>query len=163
MSDFKLTRDRILGLIAVAAGVAIFISSFGIHSLLELNEPGPALFPRICAGGFIIFGAIMVVRKPKSEDKVFVTKAGWGRMAVLYVILMAYVFVGLEYVGYMISTPILLFALYMTLAEKENKPNPIKMALLALIVGGAMYIFFRHIIGVPLPRGVIIPAMGIKL
>jgi len=160
---FKLNRDRILGLFSVIAGIIIFITSLGIKSRLELNEPGPALFPRICAGGFILFGLILTLRKPKGEDKVFITKAGWGRVVVLYLVLMAYVFIGLEYLGYLISTPLLLFALYMLLAEKENRPNALKMALLALAVGVFLYLFFRKAVGVPLPQGKILPGLGIKL
>lgn len=162
MSGFQFTRDRLLGFVSIISGIIIFVTSMGIKSRLELNEPGPALFPRICAGGFLIFGSVLFVRKPKGEDKVFITKEGWGRVLVLYLILMAYVFIGLEYVGYLVSTPILLFALYMILAEKEQKQNPVKTAALALGVGLFLYLFFRKGVGVPLPAGKILPVLGFK-
>lgn len=162
MTKFKLTRDRLLGLIAVALGITVMIASNSIKSLLELNEPGPALFPRICGGGFIIFGAMLVLRKPREEEP-FLDKAGWLRALSVYLALVIYVFVGLEYLGYLISTPVLLFALYMMLADKENKPNPIKMALLALGIGVFIYFFFTKAIGGILPRGQLFEALGIYI
>ncbi len=152
-----------LGLISVLAGIAVLISSLSIKSRMQLNEPGPALFPRICGFGFLIFGAIILVRKPKADEKPFMTKEGWIRLIALYLVLMAYVFVGLTYVGYMISTPILLFVLYLMLAEKDKRPRVWVAALLSLGIGLFLYIFFRKIIGVPLPQGVILPALGIRL
>lgn len=162
MSNFKLTRDRLLGFAAVLLGITVLVLSSSIKTLIQLSEPGPALFPRICGGGFIIFGAMLIFRKPK-EEKPFLDKAGWIRAASVYVALLLYVLVGLEFLGYLISTPILLFALYMMLADKENKPNPIKMALLALVIGVFIYFFFTKAIGGALPRGRLFEALGIYI
>lgn len=163
MANFKMTRDRMLGLLSVLAGIAVLISSLSIKSRMQLNEPGPALFPRICGCGFVLFGAIILLRKPKADEKPFMTKDGWIRVVQLYLILMAYVFIGLTYVGYLISTPILLFVLYMVLAEADKKPKVWFAAVLALGIGLFLYLFFRRLIGVPLPQGVILPALGIRL
>lgn len=162
MGSFKLTRDRLLGLVAIVFGITVLLMSMSVKSLIELTEPGPALFPRICGGGFILFGAMLVIRKPKKEDP-FLDKAGWLRALSVYVALLIYVLIGLEFLGYLISTPFLLFALYMMLADKEDRPNPLKMALLALVIGAAVYFFFTKAIGGILPRGRLFEYFGIYI
>lgn len=161
MSGSKLSHDRLLGIIAVVIGVFVIFMAQQIVPALDLDEPGPKLFPMISGIGLIVCGLVLIFRKPRGEDKPFADKAGWIRMAVLFVTLMAYVFIGLEYVGYLISTPLLIMVVSYMLAEKDKKPKIWFCILFGLIVGLTLYFFFSYL-KIQLPRGVILKQFGLK-
>ena len=163
MSNFKLTRDRLLGIIAIILGITVTIAGSQLEAMIALDEPGPSLFPMISGVGMAVCGLVMLLRKPKSDEpeKPFASKEGWIRMAILFAILVIYVFVGLEYVGYLISTPLLLMVLYYVLADKENKPKIWFCVLLGLVIGVGLYAFFTSM-KISLPKGILLKQFGIK-
>lgn len=162
MSNFKFTRDKLLGVIASVLGLLVLIAGSQLKALIVLTEPGPKLFPMISGAGMLLCGLIILFRKDDKEYKQFMDKEGFIRMVVLYGILMLYVFVGLEYVGYLISTPLLLMTLYYVLAEKGKKPKIWFCILFGLAVGLLLYFFFTSL-RISLPKGVILKRLfGLK-
>lgn len=162
MSNFKFTRDKLLGVIASVLGLVVLIAGSRLKALIVLDEPGPRLFPMISGAGMLLCGLIILFRKDDKEYQPFMDRAGFLRMAVLYAILMLYVFVGLEYVGYLISTPVLLMVLYWVLAEEGKKPKVWFCILFGLAVGLLLYFFFTGI-KISLPKGVILKSLfGLK-
>jgi len=161
MSGSKLSHDRLLGIISVVIGAIVIFMAMQIVPALDLDEPGPKLFPMISGIGLIACGTSLIVRKPRGEDKPFADKAGWIRMAILYLALVIYVFIGLEYVGYLISTPLLIIVLSYMLADKDKKPKVWFCILFGLVVGLTLYFFFTKL-KIQLPRGVILKQFGLK-
>lgn len=161
MSMQKLSRDRVLGLSAIVFGLVVFLAGSRLEPMIALNEPGPKLFPMIAGGGMLICGALMAFRKKNKQYKPFMDKAGFIRMCQLFLILVAYVFIGLEYVGYLISTPVLLIVLYYVLAEKDKRPPLWHCILMGLGIGLALYFFFTSM-KISLPKGVILKLFGLK-
>ena len=159
----SLTKDKKLGIIASIIGIAIIAYSMQIEPLMELEEPGPKLFPMISGVGILICGLCVFFRKQTKEDKPFADKAGWKRMAELFLILVIYVFIGLEYIGYLISTPILLMVLFYVLAEQDKKPKKWVCAAMGIGIGVFLYVFFHIIVELQLPKGVIFPALGLNI
>mgnify|MGYP002869388537 CR=1 FL=1 len=158
----SLTKDKKLGILAAIIGAGVIIYSSQIEPLMELEEPGPKLFPMISGAGILICGLCIFFRKQTKEDRPFADKAGWKRMAELFLILVIYVFIGLEYIGYLISTPILLVVLFWVLAEPDKKPKKWFCVAMGVGIGLFLYLFFHVLVELQLPKGVLLPALGLN-
>jgi putative tricarboxylic transport membrane protein len=163
--------DLVIGLVAVGFGVAVLLHVRGFPQLQD-GAPGPALFPAILGGLFILFGAVLVVRalrhrrqhrrpeeataeQPTEAEDVsdtghlpISTGAAWVNalsvlgMVVLYMLLA-------ETLGFALTMTMLLFALAWRLGA-----GPLPALLSAIATTAFIYVVFVRVLYVPLPVGV---------
>lgn len=118
---------------------------------------GPSLFPRILAGGVIVFSAILMLRSFRSgRREPWVELADWVReprqLASFALMLGAMVFyiVASEPLGFLPTAFIIQLALFFWFGVK-----PMTAVVVAIVMTGIVYWFFDSLMRVPLPRGIL--------
>ena len=101
----------------------------------------------VCGGGIFIIGTI------KREEEPFLLKEGWMKIAVTAILLIVYVLC-MKYLGYLISTPILLFVLS-TLFAKGNKASLKARIIFSVGFTIALYIIYVYLFGLSFPMGLL--------
>ncbi|MGL5438102.1 MAG: tripartite tricarboxylate transporter TctB family protein [Lachnospiraceae bacterium] len=149
----KLKRDQITGAVLVLLGciVAVMVNQFRIP--FSASYPGPKALPMIAVIGFIICGAGVFITstRNKEPEPVFLLKEGWLRSACSLGLLVIYV-LGLKYVGYLISTPIIsyLFAAYYAKGSNATLKAKVLFSILFTII---IYVIYIYAFGLGLPTG----------
>lgn len=149
----KWTRSKITGLVCVIVGITLTIMSMRLKPLIELNEPGPRLFPMIGSIGLAICGIGIFFEKGREEQE-FLTKEGWKRVGQLFSLILVYVIL-IRFVGFIYPMPFFLFAMIMTLANIEKRPKAIVAAAVSIIVTLVIYLVFTYALKVLLPAGLL--------
>jgi putative tricarboxylic transport membrane protein len=146
-------RDKIGGAVFALFGLIITLFTGQIQVPANLSEPGPRLFPYIAGVGMIICGiGMMLTAKQSENDKPFLTKEGWKRLLIVGAVLFAY-YLGLVFLGFLISTPFFTFAIIMILSS-GTKLSKIGTVVIALITTAALYIIFNNVFKILLPNGI---------
>lgn len=149
----KLTRSKVTGLVCFIIGAVLSFMALGFKPLIELNEPGPYLFPMIGSIGLAICGLGIFFEKEK-EEPVFLTKEGWIRVIQLAVPLLLYA-ACVKFTGFIYPLPFFLFAMIMVLANKEKRPRILTAAVISVIVTILIYAVFTFALKVMLPPGIL--------
>ena len=105
--------------------------------------------------GMLICGLGMAVTAKSSGDEApFLEKAGWKRLGIVALTLVLYYF-GLEYIGFLIMTPIFAFAVIMILSSGK-KINRILAVIVAVLTTVILYLLFQKVFVILLPAGKLI-------
>lgn len=64
-------RDRIVGVLTTILGAAVAYMTSQLAGTNMPGDPGPKVFPYICAGILLVCGLILTIRKPAGEAKPF--------------------------------------------------------------------------------------------
>ncbi len=117
------------------------------------DYPGPKAFPYIAVFGLIVCGLGIFIQSTlsKAPQKIFMVREGWVDLVKSFLALVVYV-IGLKFLGYLICTPILLFALSVFFARKD-KVKPLGRVIFAVLVTAAVYAFYVYGFGMKLPVG----------
>lgn len=147
-------RDRIVGLITTILGAVV---AFGTTQIADSNmpgDPGPKIFPFICAGILLVCGVILLVRKPAGEAKPFLQGQEIKRF--LTIIALIAVYIALMWaIGF--SIPTFLMVLVMCLMFGRDAKVPLwQAAVYALLVTGVLYVAFVMALHLRLPVGSLI-------
>jgi len=131
--------------------------AFGTTQLADSNmpgDPGPKIFPFICAGILLVCGIILLVRKPAGEVKPFLQGEEIKRFLLIIGLIAAYI-VLMWAVGFTIPT--FLMVVVMCLMFGKDAKVPLWQAIVyALIVTGIVYVAFVMVLHLRLPVGSII-------
>ena len=149
----KLNTQQGLALFYIAFGLWVAYVTRDIRSLFQVSsvDVGPKMFPYCCAAGLILCGIGKFISSRNAESKPFLNKQGWLRFAVIFLVMAAYI-AGLTYLGYIITTPIMLFGLTYMLADGK-KLVWWQVLLFAVIMTAAVYFAFTKLMNVMLPAG----------
>lgn len=148
-----MSKDRKLGIGTVLIGLVICVYSQLINVKVELNEPGPRLFPLIAGLGILACGiGIYLTAAKSSEDKIFLDKDGFRRLGISLLILVGYTIL-LNIAGFVIATPVAVVAMSRLFSQK--KYNYVVGAAVGLITTGVVYGLFSAAFNLPLPRGIL--------
>jgi len=143
-----MNKDRGGGLIFLLTGVYGLIFS---HSLPmgRWNEPGPGAFPFVLAVLLAFSGTMVIARaKGKKEEKQKRWEFLRNLITPLYIVLLTLGFIlSLERVGYVASTLVYLFILFLGICRYKL---PVAAGMAAVFGLGSWY-FFVKILGVQLP------------
>lgn len=90
-------------------------------------------------------------KQPGKKSEPFLDKTGWKRLGIAATALILYL-LGLQYLGFLISTPIFTFAIVLILAGGK-KIRIVSAAIVALITTGALYLMFEKGFAIFLPAG----------
>lgn len=149
----KLKRDQITGAALVLLGivVAALVSQFKVP--FSASYPGPKALPMISVAGFILCGAGIFIESTKSqkEEPVFLVKEGWIRVLVSIALLALYI-AAMKFVGYLIATPVICYALTTLYARGSSstlKGRLIYTIALTLVI----YVIYVFAFGLAVPAG----------
>ncbi len=145
-----MNKDRLGGLVFLFAGIYGFLFSFKLP-MGKWNEPGPGVFPIFLSILLLTIGIVLfIVSKEKAKidwKKAFKQQTtSW-----LIVLFTAIYIIALEQLGYVITTALYLFALFLFASRIK-----LWMALfLTSILSPASWYFFKKVLGIQLPLGLL--------
>ena len=153
----KIKRDQLTGVLLILTGIffAVLISQF--KTPFTASYPGPALLPGIGVFGLIVCGAGIFVNgcRQKDADAVFLSKAGWLRVLITFVILCVYV-LAMKYLGYLIVTPFLLYGLTTYFAKASGMNTRLWVRIVfSIVVAVAIWAMYVPLFGMTLPEGLL--------
>lgn len=161
----KHKANLICGLVylALAIGVAVHAQTIPVGEL-NFGAMNARSFPTICAGVIallslcLIWQAVRGIKhSPKpTEEELAAERAGRKRLVdvLLAVILVALDIALLKPLGYLVVTPVFLFALIMLVTPKIVR-KPVKFAVISIVVTIITYVIFRYAFSVQLPLGIL--------
>lgn len=149
----SLTKDRKVAILFMLLSVFIIINTFSIKVPTNISEPGGRLFPQIAGVGMFICSIGMFFTKSKEDKSEFLTKDGWKRLGSFYIALIVY-FLGLVYLGFLVATPICLFA-FVYILKSGKKVNPVLIATFSIIFTLIIYFAFTKGFAISLPKGIL--------
>jgi len=157
--------DLVAGAVSALFGAAVLLH---VRSFPELPDgaPGPALFPAILGGLFLLFGLVLVGRyvaqqrrspaahpagdaAASSRGEGYSTRTAWvNALSVLGAI--AFYLVASPVLGFSVTTAVMLLALMWRLGAGLRTAVPAALGTTAV-----MYVLFERALQVPLPAGVL--------
>lgn len=146
-------RDRIVGLIIFVVGVIFAVMTALITTPMTKGDPGPKLFPYIGSFGLIICGVGIFLQNMDKSAKPFLEKEGWIKIGELFALFILYI-IGMKYIGFLISTPIVLYIITALFAEKK-KVSVLKKCIFSIVITASVYLVFEKLLLVMLPAGIL--------
>ena len=143
-------KNKICGIFLVISGMAAWVMTLGFNVKLMEGDPGPKLFPMIGIGGMILFGVLIFFQRSDNEKSRF-SKDEWKRIFTLFGLFILYVLM-LKYIGYLISTLIILYIIT-TIFSKGQNVNMVKRVIFTLTITLSVYVLFVKVLHVMLPGG----------
>ncbi|MFH2115340.1 MAG: tripartite tricarboxylate transporter TctB family protein [Spirochaetota bacterium] len=150
------------GLFFALLGAVTLVLASRIQVRPNLIEPGGRLFPNIAGVGLILCGIGMALyREPWKEksgntgemEKPFLNPDGLRRLIMFLSSLVLY-FLGLKYLGFLISTPVASFA-FISILKSERKASIAFSLILSIVLTGILYFGFNYGFNIYLPKGIL--------
>lgn len=164
----KPNSTYVMGIIFILFALFVVWQTSMIPEKLVSNEPGPKLFPYISAIGMIVMSVLSMIfdgKKETEENKhgaePYLDAAGWKRLALIMVECIVFC-VAMNYIGFWITSMLGMMMFIMTL-RAGKKINLIFAIILSIALGSICYFGFTKGFNIPLPKGVLWNAIGIKM
>ena len=146
-------NDKLIGILAMAIGLAVIIRVQFYPSLAD-GQPGPALFPEVIGGLFIVVGLALFWQARKSDAPMItrlpeLTPKGVGNVLFTIGAVIFYIVVS-QPLGFLLTSFIIMVAMMMLLKAKIAVSIPVAMGTTVCI-----YTIFNKMLLVPLPRGLL--------
>lgn len=143
-----MTKNRVTGLIAVILGAAVGVGAYQLPGSTIIGDVGPAVFPFITSGIFLICGIGMLVTgggEPGPLDSLAALK----RLGIIFGVLLAYV-VAMNFIGFLVPSIAVLYVLATMFSADSPKPWWQKL-IYAVAITLAIYLLFRNVLNLKLP------------
>ena len=153
----KIKRDQITGFALVVLGVLFAVLTSRFKKPFTPEYPGPKLMPMFAVVILIICGIGVFVTgcRQKGGDKPFLSKQGYIRLLVSFGILVVYI-AGLRFVGFLISTPIALYAVITYFAASSKIETKLWVRIVyAVMVSAFIWVMYVVLFSMPLPTGLL--------
>lgn len=164
----KLNRTYIMGIVFILFAVWVAYQTTLIPEKLVSNEPGPKLFPFISAAGMVVMSVLSMVfdgKKESEENKhgaaPYLDAAGWKRLALIMIECIIFC-AAMNFIGFWITSMVGMMMFILTL-KADKKINLVFAIVLSVALGSLCYFGFTKGFNIPLPKGVIWNALGIKM
>jgi hypothetical protein len=147
-------EDWIFGLISTALGIAVLIYSKTFDVITSMDPAGPAAMPRIVAWMMILIGIVHIaasLRIIKRESPKEKRGEGGYRSVALICAACAVYYLALEYVGYLVMTPLLIIAIMTSVGERDVK----KMLGTSIATTAILFGIFYYALLVNMPLGIL--------
>jgi len=144
------TGNWLAVLLFMTISAAIWIMTASLPPSDNPRMPGPVFFPRVVAIIMVVLAVLMAVENVRTNDnsKLFdLANPGLKRNVRLFVISAAYCFL-LNYIGFLILTPIVLLIMMFALKRQGLLGWKIFSSFVAT---AAIYLVFEVLLDVPLP------------
>ncbi len=150
-------KDRLLGIILLLISLFFFIFTMQQESPRFEGDPGPKMFPLIGCIITAVCGVLTVVHPEKKEGKTYLNKEEFRRAAKLFGLYAAFL-VLIWAIGFMITAPVLLFAISYLFSFESRPDDPkgkriLRSAVYAVVVGAALYLLYVTALQTQLPKG----------
>ena len=151
------TKDRLLGIILLLISLFFFYFTMQQESPRFEGDPGPKMFPLIGCVLTAVCGVLTLVHPEKKEGKTYLTREEFKRAAKLFGLYAAFLLL-IWALGFMITAPLLLFAISVLFSYESRPDDPIgkrllRSAIYAIIVGAALYLLYVTALQTQLPKG----------
>ena len=146
-------RDQVIGLGLMAVGIFFGVLTAQFSMPLTPEYPGPKMLPTLAVFGLVVCGLGIFVESTRKQmkEKVFLGSDGWKRVGLTFAVLILYV-LGLKYLGYLISTPVLLYAITSMFAKGKHVRLWAKI-LYSVLFTLFVYFVYVQLFNLALPRG----------
>lgn len=148
-------EDALVGIASVLLGIFVLFVAGTFNENTALDPAGPGGVPTILAWCILIIGIIHIIGAylaPKSNDdkKAFFTKEFENAKPVLRITVVCalYIFL-LEYIGYLIATPLLIIGIMWTINVRNIK----SLILTSVVTTLVLFLVFGIALKVRLPMG----------
>ena len=151
-----MSKNKVIGLVSLVLGLITLIGAANIKVVqmaISMGDPGPKVFPFIAGGLLVICGVGLFFNK-QEEQETFMTREQWIRVLVLFAVFAGYVLL-LYLVGFIIATPLLLFAM-ITMFAGEAKVSLIVRILYAIGATAVIYVLFVVCLKTNVPIGIVL-------
>jgi putative tricarboxylic transport membrane protein len=151
-------NDAILGAIFIAVAAFMIQQSFSFPGFPG-QDYGPALFPRIIAGGIILCSVLLVFRGLRARSvsgEAWINLDEWTRVPrhvlsfALMLAAMLFYILASEWLGFIITAFVIQLGLFLWFAVR-----PLTALVVAIISTIVVQYFFVSLMRVPLPRGLL--------
>jgi putative tricarboxylic transport membrane protein len=137
---------------AILMTLAVLFFGLTFYFPRQTLAMSPRLFPRVICGGLFFLSAVLCFqalrqRKITAQDREEKWGIPWPRFGILILIAFAYTRI-LEEAGYLLATPPLIAGVMFLFNEKRWT----RIAAVSLATTVLLYILFRMVFRVPLPR-----------
>lgn len=147
-----LNKNKICGLFLIVIGALAGVMTLGFNVTLMEGDPGPKLFPLIGVIGMVVFGTFIFFQR-SVDEKAHLSKKGWIKVITLFGVFALYILL-LTFIGYIISTLIVLFVIT-TMFSKDKNISLVKRGLFTIVVTASVYLLFVKVLHVMLPSGLL--------
>jgi putative tricarboxylic transport membrane protein len=149
-------NDAVLGVILMALAGVMLALTFSFPPFPG-QQYGPSLFPRILAGGIIVFSAILMLRSFRAgRREPWLELADWVReprqlasFALMLGAMVFYIFAS-EPLGFIPTAFLIQLVMFFWFGVR-----PVTAITVAIVMTGVVYWFFDGLMRVPLPRGIL--------
>ena len=149
-------KERGIGICMALAGIimCILTSQIKLRGFSSGSDIGSKFFPYFASVGLILcgLGTFLTAKEPDRKES-FLPKGGLKRVLILLAVLLVYV-VMLNYLGFLISSPVLLYVVA-TLLAGEKKLKPIPKIIFSVVTTGVIYVVFVNVLSIMLPMGML--------
>lgn len=148
-------RDQITGVVLVILGIVVFLMTTTFSIPIKLSYPGPRMLPDIAAFGFVVCGLGILIESviSKKKEAGYLKKEGWLKVGTVFVIIAGYI-AGMMVVGYLIATPVILYALT-TIFAKGSSSTLKGRVLFSILTTVIIYLIYVFAFDLTLPLGVL--------
>lgn len=148
-------EDVWVGIVSVLLGIFVLILSAAFHEDTALDIAGPGGLPTILAWSILAIGVIHIVGayyapKSKEDSKAKLAKEFEAAKPILRIALVCVLYILLlEYIGYLIATPLLMMGIMWTINVRDKK----SLLLTSVVTTIILYLIFNVALKVKLPMG----------
>ena len=153
----KLTKNRYVAIAVFLFGLIMLWQSLKIKPLFPLTDGdcGPGFFPAFLSVGLMVsaIGKFLFPVGETDSSKPFMAKGGWLKAALVLLWCVIYV-LGLQYIGFFVTTSVMLFLLVLLLGWDE-KTNLLVAAGYSVALSAGIYLLFTKVLATLLPSGIL--------
>lgn len=152
----RLTRDAIVGIAAIAFGVAYWLMADAVPTSLLSDQVGAGGVPRVLATALAILGAIQIWRGVwQGGTDSAIDMNAHSRALGLLALGCAYV-AAMPHLGFLLTTAILIVAASVYAGIKMGRD----ILVVGAVSGVAFWAIFAKLLGIAMPSGVFAGALG---
>lgn len=139
--------DRIGGLISILIGFIAIWQSAKLFPARIATFVGDHVLPGVSGGILVLLGVALLFAKSRNYKVEFPDHRTMMDMITAFILLLMYWF-AIEYVGYVISTTLVLIGLFKVVGHYSIG----KSVMFSLIASAALYLIFIYWLAMPFPR-----------
>lgn len=150
--------DTAIAIAMIAFSLAVLFAARSMPKGPTAHGLDPSLFPKLIAAAILVLSGLLLITSLKDKDGDGEPGGlAWNKLRlplVLTIMTIAYAKL-LDYVGFLSDTSVFLFAAMVTLGINFRTALLLSVGLTAIV-----YLVFRVLLHVPLPRGVLLGGIG---
>lgn len=143
-----MTKNRITGLIATILGAVTAATAYQLPSSTIVGDVGPAVFPFITAGIFLICGIGLLITGGGEKTPLDSLEA-LKRLGLIFAVILIYV-TAMSFIGFLVPSIAVLYVLSSMFSEDDPKPWWQKL-IYSVAVSLAIYLLFHNVLNLKLP------------